>query len=102
LLIGCEAVDNATVILTVRERLVQSGWDDTTMGFLNYFTLLIRKGMGLIAGWFYGVVERLLCERLLLRYFYYAIDFGKHFFRAPATKVFLNPYLPIGSKRNTP
>jgi hypothetical protein len=73
------------------------------MGFLNYFTMLIRNKMGLIAGWFYGVVERLLLdERLLLRYFYYAIDFGKHFFRAPATKVFLNPYHPIGSKRNTP
>jgi len=23
------------------------------MGFLNYFTMLIRKGMGLIAGWFW-------------------------------------------------
>ncbi len=69
--------------------LGQGDWDDTTMGFLNYFTMLIRKGMGLIAGWFYGVVEKLLVdERLLLRYFYYAIDFGKHFFRAPATKVF--------------
>ena len=35
--------------------------------------------------------ERLLQDkRLLLRYFYYAIDSGKHFFRAPATKVFLN------------
>jgi hypothetical protein len=38
------------------------------------------------------LLERLLLvKRLLLRYFYYAIDSGKHFFRAPSTKVFLKP-----------
>jgi hypothetical protein len=46
--------------------LDQEGWDATTMGFLNYFTMLISKGMGLIAGCCDGVVERLLLERLLL------------------------------------
>jgi hypothetical protein len=36
------------------------------------------------------MVKRLLVdERLLLRYFYYAIDSGKQFFRVPATIIFL-------------
>ena len=33
------------------------------------------------------LIEKLF-ERLLLRYFYYAIDSGKHFFIVPATKFF--------------
>jgi len=35
------------------------------------------------------VVERLFFERLLLRYFYYAMDSGKHLSRAQARKFFL-------------
>lgn len=75
-------------------RLDQEGWDATTMGFLNYITMLNQKrdrinckvflmgfcyGDGCDVGW---------CCLIVQQDYYYTNETGKPLFREPATKDF--------------
>ena len=88
--IGSDSIKRGVVC----EVLLQRDLDAITMGFLNYFTMLIRNGIGLITGWFMG----------WLRDYYYDIFIMLSIpdtpFQRVGHKVYLNPYtFAIGSDR---